>query len=242
MDNHFDTDIAEAYDAGDDTPAAQARLTPMIDRLAALAEGGPALEFAIGTGRVALPLAARGVPVSGIELSQAMIDVMQRKPGAETVPVVQGDMVTTELPGPFAMVFLVYNTIGNLLSQEAQIACFHNAARHLRAGGCFVIEMFVPPLRLFPPGAQGVPFEISPGHSGFDTLDPATQRLVSHHYTKRADGSLRYSTTPARYVWPSELDLMARLAGFTLESRWADWAGTPFDSDSAAHVSVYRLP
>lgn len=241
MENYFDTEVAEDYDRGDIGPEADERLRPMITRLETLAQGGPVLEFAIGTGRVGLRLANRGLAVSGIEYSQAMIDVLKRKPGAQNIPVIQGDMASATVTGDFPLVILVYNTICNLLTQDAQIACFQNAARHLRPGGRFVIELFVPPLRQFPPGASGVTFDISKAHTGLDTINTATQQLVSHHYTQRADGSIRYSQPPARYIWPAELDLMARIAGFELENRWADWNGGAFNDDSTAHVSVYRL-
>lgn len=234
-DTGFDAETAAIYDAGCDAPSDMC-----LTRLQALADGGPVLEFAVGTGRLALPLAARGLPVSGLELSRPMLDVLAAKPGAGAVATVQGDMTSTRVPGEFALVILVFNTIGNILTQDGQIACFQNAARHLRPGGGFVIENYVPPLRLFPQGAKAVPFDISETHSGFDTLDPATQQLVSHHYTRQPDGTQRYSTCAQRYTWPSELDLMARLAGLRLSDRWADWSKAPFDSDSQNHVSVYR--
>lgn len=242
MDNPFDAEeLAERYDSPP-SPAEKAELVQCVQALAALAEGGPALEFAIGTGRVALPLAEQGVPVSGIELSAAMLAVMARKPGAKAIPTLQGDLATAKFPGAFSMVYLVYNTIGNLLDQEAQIACFENAARHLRPGGAFVIENFIPPLRRFPMGAPGVPFEISPAHTGIDTITTVDQRLVSHHYTRDGSGNIHYCATPQRYTWPAELDLMARIAGLSLRDRWGGWDRRAFDETSCKHISVWVKP
>lgn len=242
MDNHFDTEIAARYDDPDPTPEARAELARCVATLRHLAGAGPVLEFAIGTGRVALPLAATGLAVAGIELSPAMLAVLRRKPGAAALTLVEGDMAGVRMPGAFSLVFLVYNTIGNLTTQDAQIACFANAARHLVPGGRFLIENLLPPLRRFPPGAPGVPFVVSPDHTGIDTIDPATQMMVSHHYRRDPDGSLRYSAVPQRYTSPAELDLMARLAGLTLEHRWSGWDRLPFTSDSEKHVSVWQKP
>ena len=214
-------------------------LTPTVARLAALARGGRALEFAIGTGRVAVPLAARGVPVAGIELSQPMVDVLRRKVDEATVPVVIGDMATATVPGEFALVYLVYNTIGNLCTQEEQVACFANAARHLVPGGRFVIEVGVPQLRCLPLGQAAVPFDVSDAHLGLDTYDLVTQQAISHHLTREDDGRFRRGTHHYRYVWPAELDLMARLAGLSLEDRAADWQGNPFTAESPSHVSTW---
>lgn len=214
-------------------------VTPTVDRLAALAGGGRALEFAIGTGRVAVPLAARGVPVAGIELSQPMVDVLRRKVDEDAVPVVIGDMATTRVPGEFTLVYLVYNTIGNLCTQDEQVACFANAARHLVPGGRFVIEVGVPQLRRLPPGQAAVPFDISDAHLCFDTYDLVTQQATSHHFSREPDGSYRRGTHHYRYVWPAELDLMARLAGLMLEDRAADWRGNPFTVESPGHVSTW---
>jgi hypothetical protein len=173
-----------------------------------------------------------------------MVARLRDKVGEEQMPVVVGDMATTTAAGAggFSLVYLVFNTIGNLRTQDEQVACFANAARHLAPGGRFVVEVEVPPLRRFPPGQTAVPFDVSEGHVGFDTLDPTTQDAVSHHYTREADGRMRYGAHHFRYVWPSELDLMARLAGMQLESRWADWQRAPFTADSEAHVSVWRRP
>lgn len=215
-------------------------VTPAVDRLAVLAGGGRALEFAIGTGRVAVPLAARGVPVAGIELSEPMVDVLRRKVDEDAVPVVIGDMATATVPGEFTLVYLVYNTIGNLCTQDEQVACFANAARHLTPGGRFVVEVGVPQVRRLPPGQAAVPFDVSDAHLGFDTYDLVTQQAISHHLTLEDDGSYRRGTHHYRYVWPGELDLMARLAGLTLDQRVADWHGNPFTAESPSHVSVWR--
>ena len=215
-------------------------IDPVVEVLAGLAGDGRACEFAIGTGRVALPLAARGVAVSGIELSRAMVDKLRAKPGGDRVEVMIGDMTSTRLPGDFGLVYLVFNTIMNLTSQRAQIDCFGNAAAHLQPGGRFVIETMVPDLRRLPPGQDAVPFDISETHLGFDTYDTATQAMASHHVNV-VDGQARYSVVPFRYVWPSELDLMAELAGMRLEHRWQDWSGEPFTDESRSHVSVWQL-
>ncbi|MFI9640336.1 class I SAM-dependent DNA methyltransferase [Micromonospora sp. NPDC051925] len=214
---------------------------PTVDRLAALAGDGPALEFAIGTGRVAVPLAARGVPVTGIELSAPMVEQLRAKVDASTIPVIVGDMATAVAPGEYSLVYLVYNTIANLLTQAEQVACFRNAARHLGTGGRFVIELWVPELRKLPPGQQAVVWHSEAGYIGLDTYDVLAQHVVSHHF--RFDDSRRAELfrTPHRYIWPAELDLMGQLAGFALESRHADWAGSEFTAESRSHVSVYRL-
>ncbi|WP_151770527.1 class I SAM-dependent DNA methyltransferase [Streptomyces abyssomicinicus] len=235
-------DAAERYDAGETEMTSPAVLGPTVDFLARLAGDGPALEFAIGTGRVGVPLRRRGVPVTGIELSEHMAAVLRRKADEETLPVVVGDMATTVVPGSHTLVYLVYNTISNLLTQDEQVECFRNAARHLAPGGRFVIELEVPPLRRMPPGQGAVPFDVSDRHLGFDTIDPVSQLLVSHHFTREEDGRYRRGNSRHRYVWPSELDLMARIAGLELEQRVADWNGSPFTGDSAGHVSVWRKP
>ncbi|MGZ4736487.1 MAG: class I SAM-dependent DNA methyltransferase [Acidimicrobiia bacterium] len=213
-----------------------------VDLLADLAGDGAALEFAVGTGRVALPLAARGVPVSGIELSTAMAEQLQAKDDAQRVPVTIGDMATTRVAGRFQLVYLVFNTIGNLTTQDQQVACFANAAAHLEPGGTFVIEVGVPRLRLLPPGEDAQVFSHAPGYVGYDRYtDLVAQQATSHHFV--ADGSgVRELTTPFRYVWPSELDLMARLAGLVLRDRWAGWDRSPFTGESTSHVSVWEKP
>ena len=225
----------------DDRTTAEA-LRPVIDLLERLADGGRALELAIGTGRVGLPLAARGVQVSGIELSEAMIAQLRAKPGADDIAVTSGDMSTVHVEGDFSLVYLVYNTIGNLKRQEEQVACFANAARHLRPGGRFLIEVGVPDLRRLPPGQLAAPFVVTDEYVGFDVYDPVHQLLASHHHRRNPDGTWRAESASFRYVWPAELDLMATMAGLRLESRWADFAGQPFTADSTAHVSVWRKP
>ena len=238
----WNAEAAASYDTPGSGMFAPEVVGPAVDRLARLAAGGRALEFAIGTGRVAVPLAARGVPVSGVELSRPMLDRLRAKADEETIPVVLGDMATVRVPGEFALVYLVFNTIGNLQTQAEQVACFRNAARHLPPGGRFVIELGVPGLRMLPPGQQALVFALEPGYVGVDEYDVVEQRLVSHHVRYGPDGRARIASGEFRYVWPAELDLMGELAGFELESRHADWTGTALTADSGSHVSVYRLP
>ncbi|MFE0189688.1 class I SAM-dependent DNA methyltransferase [Streptomyces sp. NPDC058989] len=234
---------ADRYDAEETEMSSAPVLLRTIAFLAELAGDGPALEFAIGTGRVGIPLREHGVPVVGIELSEHMAAVLRRKIDEDTLPVVIGDMATTTVPGEFTLVYLVYNTITNLLTQDEQVACFHNAARHLAPGGRFVIELGVPPLRFLPPGQVAVPFDVSERHLGFDTFDLVEQMLVSHHLTRDGDdGRYRRGASRHRYAWPAELDLMARIAGLERERRVADWDGAPFTQDSAKHISVWRKP
>ena len=235
-------DIAQRYDTPGTGMFAPGTLEPTVDRLAHLAGDGAALEFAIGTGRVAVPLAERGVPVTGVELSVPMVERLRTKADEATIPVVIGDMATTVAPGTYSLVYLVYNTISNLLTQAEQVECFRNAARHLSPGGRFVIELGVPELRVLPPGQPGVVFESSPGYIGLDTYDVLNQHLTSHHFYFDESRQARLVRSPHRYIWPAELDLMGQLAGFELESRHADWAGTEFTAESTSHVSVYRLP
>jgi SAM-dependent methyltransferase len=216
-------------------------LGPAVDRLAELAGNGRALEFAIGTGRVAIPLSERGIPVAGIELSPAMLAQLRRNVDEATIPVVVGDMATTVAPGRYTLVYLVFNTISNLLTQAEQVMCFRNAARHLTPAGRFVIELSVPQLRNLPPGQQAVVWHSEAGYIGLDTYDVLRQHLVSHHFTFGEGRQARLIRSPHRYIWPAELDLMAQLAGFELESRHADWAGSDFTADSPSHVSVYRI-
>ena len=241
QDDLWDDEVAQSYDTPGAGMFAPEVIGPTVDRLAELAEGGRALEFAIGTGRVAVPLAERGVPVAGIELSRPMVDELRTKVDEATIPVVIGDMATALAPGYYTLVYLVFNTISNLLAQEEQVACFRNAARHLLPGGRFVVELFVPAVRMLPPGTLGTVFHAEPGYLGLDTYDLLRQHLVSHHFRFGDDRQARLFRTPHRYIWPAELDLMARLAGFALESRHADWAGAEFTADSTSHVSVYRL-
>jgi SAM-dependent methyltransferase len=243
----WNAEVARRYDTPGSGMFAAEVLGPTVDRLAELAGDGKALEFAVGTGRVAVPLAARGVPVTGIELSAAMVDQLRTKADEATIPVHLGDMATTVAPGTYSLVYLVYNTISNLLTQAEQVACFRNAARHLAPGGRFVIELEVPELRKLPPGQHGVVFLRERGYLGADTFDVLRQRIVSHHFWfdgSDFDGSdqARVFRSPHRYIWPAELDLMGQLAGFELESRHADWTGAEFTGESDSHVSVYRLP
>jgi SAM-dependent methyltransferase len=238
--DYFGAEVAARYDGG--PMFSPEVLGPTVDFLAQLAGDGAALEFAVGTGRVALPLAQRGVRVHGIDLSEAMVARLREKPGAEDVRVTIGDVATTRVEGTFSLVYLVYNTIGNLTTQDEQVACFRNAAEHLAPGGCFVIETGVPNLQRVAPGERFYPFDVGPDHVGVDEYDVATQGLVSHHFSAENDGSWRRESIPFRYVWPAELDLMARLAGLTLRERWSDWVRTPFTSDSRKHVSVWERP
>ena len=234
-------ETARHYDQPGVGMFSDAVLGPTLDRLVALADGGPVLEFAVGTGRVAVPLARRGVAVSGLELSPAMVAQLRTKAGPQELPVVLGDMARDRVPGQFSLVLLVYNTISNLLTQAEQVACFRNAAAHLRPGGRFVIELGVPELRRLPPGQQAVVWESGPGYLGLDTYDVLRQRQLSHHVRYGGTEPPTVSLSPHRYIWPAELDLMAELAGFTRESRHADWAGAEFTADSGSHVTVYVL-
>jgi hypothetical protein len=214
-----------------------------VDFLSGLAVPGAALEFGVGTGRIALPLAARGIAVHGIDLSEAMVARLRAKPGGDAIGITIGDFATARAGRAFRLAYLVFNTIGNLTTQDAQVDCFLNAAAHLSPGGCFVIEVGVPQLQRLPPGETFQPFSVTPTHLGIDEYDIATQGLVSHHYTfdgSRAQAQVR--SIPFRYVWPAELDLMARIAGLRLRERWADWDRTPFTSDSRKHISVWEKP
>ncbi|MFJ2954338.1 class I SAM-dependent methyltransferase [Streptomyces sp. NPDC087270] len=238
----WDAETALRYDTPGIGMFAPEVVGPTVDRLAELAGEGAALEFAIGTGRVAVPLAARGVPVTGVELSAPMVRQLRTKADEATIPVVMGDMSTTVAPGEYTLVYLVFNTISNLLSQPEQVRCFRNAARHLAPGGRFVIELWVPELRKLPPGQGAVICRSEPGYFLLDTYDVLRQHVVSHHFRFDDTSQAELFRSPHRYIWPAELDLMAQLAGFELESRHADWSGAPFTADSPSHVSVYRLP
>ena len=239
--DHFGEPVAARYDAGSAEMFDPAVVDPAVDFLAALAGDGAALELGIGTGRIALPLAKRGVRVHGIDLSSAMVARLRAKPGGEDIPVAIGDFATTRVEGTFAVAYLVFNTIMNLTTQDEQVACFANVAAHLDPGGCFVIEVGVPELRRLPPGETFVPFSVTATHLGIDEYDVAAQGLISHHY-HGAEGLLELHSVPFRYVWPAELDLMARLAGMTLRERWAGWRREPFTSESGSHVSVWEKP
>jgi SAM-dependent methyltransferase len=239
--DYFGERVASRYDESSADLFEPAVVDPVVEFLAGLAGRGAALEFGIGTGRIALPLARRGIPVHGIDLSEAMVARLRAKPGAEQIGVTIGDFATTAVEGRFSVAYLVFNTIMNLTSQEEQAACFQNVAAHLAPGGCFVIEVMVPALQRLPPGETVRAFTMTATRLGFDEYDVASQGLVSHHYSV-VDGRLEVASMPFRYVWPSELDLMARLAGMTLRERWSGWKREPFTSDSTGHVSVWEKP
>ena len=237
--NYFDERIAKSYDAKWAELFEPAVVDPAVRFLADLAGTGAALELGIGTGRIAIPLSKRGVRVHGIDLSPDMVAQLQAKPGTDDIGVTIGDFATTSVGGRFRLAYLVRNTIMNLTTQDEQVACFQNVAAHLEPGGCFVIEVMVPGLQRLPPGEAVRAFTVTPTHLGFDEYDIASQGLISHHYWV-VDGQLETLSAPFRYVWPSELDLMARLAGMTLRERWSDWTREPFTSDSREHVSVWE--
>jgi SAM-dependent methyltransferase len=239
--NWFGEAVAARYDESSAEMFDPAVVDPAVDFLAELAGRGAALELGIGTGRIALPLARRGIRVHGIDLSAAMVARLRAKPGAERIGVTVGDFATTGVSGRFSLAYLVFNTIMNLTTQDEQVACFQNVAAHLEEGGCFVIEVMVPALQRLPPGETVRAFEVTPTQLGFDEYDVAAQGLVSHHY-RVEEGKLEVSPVPFRYVWPSELDLMARLAGMRLRERWGGWKREPFTSDSPSHVSVWEKP
>ena len=239
--NHFDEPVAAAYDETTAELSRPAVVDPVVDFLVALAGSGRALELGAGTGRIALPLAQRGVPVHGIELSAAMAERLRAKPGGDRVGVTIGDFATATVDGSFSLAYLVFNTIMNLTTQAAQVACFRNVAAQLEPGGCFVIEVLVPELRRLPPGETTRVFDVSDDHWGIDEYDIAAQGLISHHF-RRVDERIELNSAPFRYVWPAELDLMAQLAGMELRERWAGWKREPFTSESRAHVSVWEKP
>jgi SAM-dependent methyltransferase len=236
---YFDERIAEGYDAASENMFEPAVVDATVSLLADLAGEGGALELGIGTGRIALPLSQRGVRVHGIDLSPAMVERLKAKPGADDIGVTIGDFATTKVDGTFRLAYLVYNTIMNLTTQDEQVACFRNVAEHLEPGGRFVIEVGVPALQRLPPGETVRAFTVSPTRLGFDEYDIAAQGLVSHHYWV-VDGRLDVFSMPFRYVWPSELDLMARLAGMVVRERWSGWDREPFTSESTTHVSVWE--
>jgi SAM-dependent methyltransferase len=240
-DGYFGEPIAATYDETSERMFEPAVVDPTVDFLAGLAGDGRALELGIGTGRIAVPLAERGIEVHGIDLSRAMVARLRTKPGGEAIGVTIGDFSSAKVDGTFRLAYLVYNTIMNLTSQEAQVACFRNVADHLEPGGRFVIEVGVPDLRRLPPGERHVVFDASPTHWGIDEYDVVNQGLVSHHFDVRG-GEISMSWGPFRYVWPAELDLMARLAGLELVERWSGWKREPFTSDSRQHVSVWEKP
>ncbi len=238
--DHFGEEVAARYD-DDGELFAPAVVDPVVDFLAGLAGDGAALELGIGTGRIALPLARRGVRVHGIDLSEAMVARLRAKAGAEEIGVTIGDFATTRIDGTFSLAYLVFNTIMNLTTQDEQVACFQNVAAHLETGGCFVIEVGLPDLRRLPPGETYRPFKVTPTRLGFDEYDVVSQGLISHHYAA-VDGTFEVHSVPFRYVWPAELDLMARIAGLTLRERWSGWRREPFTAESTEHVSVWEKP
>jgi SAM-dependent methyltransferase len=240
-DGYFDERVAVRYDDSAAEMFDPAVVEPVVDLLAELAGNGRALELGIGTGRIALPLAQRGVPVHGIELSNAMAARLRAKPGGEEIGVTIGDFATTTVDGKYAVAYLVFNTIMNLTTQAAQVACFRNVAAHLEPGGCFVIEVGVPELQRLAPGETLRAFHVSETRWGLDEYDVARQGLTSHHF-EIVDGRLERLSIPFRYAWPAELDLMAQLAGMRLRERWSGWKREPFTSDSRKHVSVWEKP
>ena len=241
MDGYFDERVAARYDESSAEMFDCAAVAPVVDLLVELAGSGPALELGIGTGRIALPLAQSGVRVHGIDLSDAMVARLRAKPGGDDIRVTIGDFATTTVGGTFSLAYLVFNTIFNLTTQEAQVACFRNVAAHLVPGGCFVIEAGVPDVQRLVPGETIRAFHVSENKWGFDEYDTATQSLTSHHL-EIVDGRLERNSVPFRYAWPAELDLMAQLAGMRLRERWGGWKREPFTSDSRQHVSIWENP
>jgi SAM-dependent methyltransferase len=237
--NIFTGQIAKGYDLGSPEMWEPTLLGATASFLADAAKGGAALEFGIGTGRIALSLSKRGVEVHGIDISEDMVAQLRSKPGGQSIGVTVGDFATTTVPRMFSLVYVVFNALSNLTTQAEQVACFENAGRHLLPGGRLVVEMWVPDLRRFPPGAVALPFDVSASHVGFDTIDVATQQGVSHHYFLLG-GRVGQFDSPYRYAWPAEQDLMAELAGLTLRERWADWNHAPFTSESSNCISVWQ--
>ena len=233
-------EVAESYDATSAAMFKSEVLDPVVDRLFEVAAGGRVLEFAIGTGRVALPLAARGVQLSGIELSPHMADQLRRKSGAEVVEVIVGDMTTTVVPGSFSLVYLVWNALMNVTTQAEQVAVFRNAAAHLAPGGRFVVEVVVPQLRRVPVGEVGHIFQFDPDHLGIETFDDTVEQIAFSHHWMNVNGRLVHHSAPYRYVWPSELVLMGQIAGFRLRDRWDDWTKSPFTPQSTQQVAVFE--
>lgn len=240
-DGYFGESVAARYDEDSAEMFEPAVVDAAVDLLAGLAGRGRALEFAVGTGRIALPLSRRGVPVHGIDLSRAMVARLRAKPGGDAIGVTIGDFATTRVDGEFSVAYLVFNTIMNLTTQAAQVACFRNAAAHLVPGGCFVIEVGVPELRRLPPGQTVVPFHTGATGWAYDVYDVATQAMSSN-YVEVVDGRGEFRSIPFRYVWPAELDLMAELAGLRLRDRWDGWTRQPFTGESRQHVSVWMKP
>ncbi|HZA20822.1 MAG TPA: class I SAM-dependent methyltransferase [Actinomycetota bacterium] len=238
-DGYFDERVAARYDESSAEMFDPVVVEPAVDLLVELAGSGRALELGIGTGRIALPLAQRGVPVHGIDLSNSMVKRLREKQDGEDIGVTIGDFATTSVDGSFSVAYLVFNTIHNLTTQAAQVACFRNVAAHLEPGGCFVIEVGVPQIRRVPPGDTLRAFHVSETKWGIDEYDVARQGLTSHHF-EIVDGRLERVSIPFRYVWPAELDLMAQLAGMSLRERWSGWNREPFTSESRKHVSIWE--
>jgi SAM-dependent methyltransferase len=240
VEDYFGEDVAARYDETSVEMFKPAVVEPAVELLAELAGDGVALELGIGTGRIALPLSERGVRVHGIDLSEAMLARLRAKPGAERIGLTVGDFSTTTVDGTFSLAYLVFNTINNLTTQDAQVECFRNVAAHLEPGGCFLIEVGVPQLQRLPLGEVFRPFHVGENHVGFDEYDVVGQGLVSHHWYREPDGRFRRVSVPFRYVWPAELDLMARIAGMRLRERWSGWRREPFTRESTKHVSVWE--
>ena len=240
IDDYFDEKVASTYDSDVDAFRPEA-VDPVVDFLAELADGRSALEFGIGTGRIALPLAMKGIEVHGIDLSKAMLAKLTEKTGGDSIVLTQCDFATTSCKRTFSLVYLIFNTIMNLTTQDKQVKCFQNAASHLNAGGCFVIEVIVPALGLIPHGETNHVFDLGDEHWGIDTYDFVSQSIVSHHMKVR-NQKAELSSIPFRYVWPSELDLMARIANLKLKARWGGWKKEPFTNTSRYHVSVWEKP
>lgn len=237
--NYFDDPVAARYEEASAEMFGEDAVRPAVDFLVGLAGSGDALELGIGTGRIALPLSQRGIRVHGIDLSPAMVARLKQKPGGQDIDVTIGDFSSTKVDGRFSLAYLVYDTIENLTTQDAQVACFQNVAEHLDPTGCFVVEVEVPQLQRLPPGETVRPFKVMPTRLGFDEIDVATQRFTSHHYLI-SDGQCDVISMPYRYVWPAELDLMARIAGLALRERWEDWTREPYTANSRSHISVWQ--
>ncbi len=237
--DYFGEGVAERYDEGAADLSTPEVVGPVVEFLADLAGAGRALEFGIGTGRIGLPLHERGVPVDGIDLSPAMLRQLRAKPGADSIHAVEGDFASAKMDSTYSLVYLVFNTINNLTTQDGQIACFQNASDHLEPGGHFVIEVGVPKLRMLPPGQNLHTFHLSEDRWGIDEYHFACQEFTSHHFAVRG-GELRRMSVPFRYVFPEELDLMAKMAGMKRVGRWAGWQHEPFTDDSSMHVSVWQ--
>jgi len=236
---HFDDWVASRYERLWPELFDPAVVDPAVGFLAGLAGVGPVLELGIGTGRIAIPLSRRGVAVHGVDLSPAMLTQLRAQPDAGAIGVTVGDFARVTVGRTFRLAYLLRNTITNLTTQDEQIDCFRNVAAHLEPAGLFVIENYIPALQQIPPGETIRVFTRTPTHLGFEEYDVAAQIAISHHYWV-IDGELKTFSSPHRYLWPAELDLMARLAGMTLRERWTDWLRTPFTSQSRTHISLWE--